>query len=575
MRAEHGERVSVASGVTRFLVCSLAALAAAIGVGTVAQSQAPPVVRVDSGELQGVVADGVASFKGIPFAAPPVGELRWRPPQPAAKWTGVRQAAEFGADCMQGRFGPPPGPGARAAGAPGAPTAAAPGAPPAAAPGAPAARVPSEDCLYLNVWRPADSTARNLPVMVWIYGGGFTGGSSASPNTSGAQFAKQGVVLVAMNYRVGRFGFFAFPALSQERPDETKGNYAYMDQIAALQWVRRNIAAFGGNPNNVTIFGFSAGGVSVHSMLASPLARGLFHKAIAESGGSRDSVLTARPMRADGGDPNYPVSAETIGITFAKSMGIEGTDQAALASLRALSAEQVLRGAPAQPGAASAPPPETTPILDGKLITETAESAYKARRMPRVPLMAGSNAADTAGNRVRARTKEEFFARYGQWSAQAKAAYDPDGTADLAAMVAQANDDFGQAEPARFVVNAFAANGLPAYRYRFSYVQTAMRERMRTGTPHGGEIAFVFGTLTAPSPEDLAVSRMAQSYWVNFARTGDPNGPGLPNWPRQVVGQDQIFEFRPDGSAGAGPDPRKARLDVTQLATESGKRADQ
>jgi hypothetical protein len=210
--------------------------------------------------------------------------------------------------------------------------------------------------------------------MIWIYGGGFTGGSSSSPNTSGAQFAKQGVVLVAMNYRVARFGFFAFPALSKERPDETKGNYAYMDQIAALQWVQRNIAAFGGNPDNVTIFGFSAGGVSVHSMLASPMARGLFHKAIAESGGSRDSVLTARPMRIDGADPNYPVSAETIGLNFAKSVGIEGTDQAALASLRALSAEQVLRGAPPQQGAA--PPPETTPILDGKLITETAEIAY-------------------------------------------------------------------------------------------------------------------------------------------------------------------------------------------------------
>ena len=151
-----------------------------------------------------------------------------------------------------------------------------------------------------------------------------------------------------MNYRVGRFGFFAFPALSSERPDETKGNYAYMDQIAALQWVKRNIAAFGGNPNNVTIFGFSAGGVSVHSMLASPMARGLFQKAIVESGGSRDSVLTARPMRKDGVDPNYPVSAETIGINFAKSMGIEGTDQAALAKLRGLSADEVLRG----PGAA-------------------------------------------------------------------------------------------------------------------------------------------------------------------------------------------------------------------------------
>jgi para-nitrobenzyl esterase len=410
--------------------------------------------------------------------------------------------------------------------------------------------------------------------MVWIYGGGFTGGSSASPNTSGAQFAKQGVVLVAMNYRVGRFGFFAHPALSKERPDENKGNYAYMDQIAALQWVRRNIAAFGGDPNNVTIFGFSAGGVSVHGMLASPLARGLFHKAIVESGGSRDSVLTARPMRADGVDPNYPVSAETIGFTFAKSMGIEGTDQAALAGLRALSAEQVLRGA-AAPAGAGGPPTETTPILDGKLITETAESAYKAHRQPRVPVMLGSNSADTAGNRVRARTKDELFARYGQWSAQAKAAYDPDGTAELVSLVSQANDDFGQAEPARFAANAFAANGSPVYLYRFSYIQSAMRERMRAGAPHGGEIAYVFGTLTpgpggAPTSEDQAVSRMAQSYWMNFARTGDPNGAGLPAWPRHVAGKDQIFDFRPDGSAGAGPDTRKARLDVTERATESG-----
>jgi len=395
--------------------------------------------------------------------------------------------------------------------------------------------------------------------------------------TSGVPFAKQGVVLVAMNYRVGRFGFFAFPALSSERPNENKGNYAYMDQLAALQWVQRNIAAFGGNPNNVTIFGFSAGGVSVHSMLASPQARGLFHKAIVHSGGSRDSVLTARPMRADGVDPNYPVSAETIGINFAKSMGIEGTDQAALAKLRSLSAEEVLRGAPPQQGV-TAPSYETTPILDGKLITETAETAYKARRQPRVPLMLGSNSADTAGNRIKARTKDEFFARYGQWSSEAKAAYDPDGTTDLATMVSRANDDFGQAEPARFAANAFAANGSPVYRYRFSYVQTAMRERM-TGTPHGGEIAFVFGTLTARpgatlSAEDQAVSRMAQSYWANFAKTGDPNGAGLPTWPRHDPGKELIFDFHPDGTAGAIPDVRKARLDVMQLATDSGKRAD-
>ena len=579
MHVERSDRTRAVSRVTTLVLCSLAGLAAATSVGTAARAQAqtPSLVKVDGGELQGVVADGVVSFKGIPFAAPPVGDLRWRPPQPAAKWTGVRQAAEFGADCMQGRFGPPPGAGARAGAPPAQGTATpAPAPPPPAA--APAVRAPSEDCLYLNVWRPADPAARNLPVMVWIYGGGFTGGSSASPNTSGVAFATQGVVLVAMNYRVGRFGFFAFPALSSERPDEIKGNYAYMDQIAALQWVKRNIAAFGGNPNNVTIFGFSAGGVSVHSMLASPKARGLFHKAIVESGGSRDSVLTARPMRADGVDPNYPVSAETIGTQFARSMGIEGTDQAALAKLRGLSADEVLRGAPAQPGT-NPPSYETTPILDGKLITETAETAYKARRQPRVPLMLGSNSADTAGNRVRARTKEEFFARYGQWSAEAKAAYDPDGTTELPAMVSRANDDFGQAEPARFAANAFAANGSPVYLYRFSYVQTSMREQMRAGAPHGGEIAYVFGTLSGgrggtPTAEDLAVSRMAQSYWVNFAKSGDPNGTGLPTWPRHAAGKDQIFDFRSDGTAGAGPDPRKARLDVTQKATESGKRDD-
>ncbi len=539
---------------SRVIRLSLYFLAGVTAMSAGTNAQKPPVVRVDTGEVQGVADDGVVSYKGVPFATPPVSDLRWRPPQPAARWTGVRQAADFGADCMQARFGPP---------------------------AASSERAPSEDCLFLNVWVPASATpGAKLPVMFWIYGGGFVFGSSALPSTSGVQFAKRGVVLVAANYRVGRFGFFAFPALSRERPDELKGNYAYMDQIAALQWVKRNIAAFGGDPENITIFGFSAGGVSVHSLLASPLARGLFQKAIVESGGSRDSVLTARPMSRDGIDPNYPVSAETIGINFAKSMGIEGVDQAALALLRALSADEVLHGPPTSPGD-TVPAYETTPILDGKLVTETAETAYKAHRQPRVPIMLGSNSADTAGNRIKATTKEQLFARFGQWSAQAKAAYDPDGTADLATLISEANDDFGQAEPARFAASAFAANASPVYLYRFSYVQTAMRERI-VGAPHGGEIGFVFGTLgiggfgppVKPTPQDLEVSRMAQSYWVNFAKTGDPNGAGLPSWPRYDPNKDSIFDFRPDGTAGAGPDPWKARLDVTRLATESGKRAD-
>jgi para-nitrobenzyl esterase len=208
MRIKSGDSVGTTSRMVKLLLYVLAGVAA---MGAGAQKK-PPMVRVDSGELQGVADDGVVSYKGIPFAAPPVGELRWRPPQPAARWTGVRQAAEFGADCMQGRLGPPPGPAASAE------------------------RAPSEDCLFVNVWSPASAApGAKLPVMFWIYGGGFVFGSSALPNTSGTQFAKNGVVLVAANYRVGRFGFFAFPSLSRERPDELKGNYAYMDQIAALR----------------------------------------------------------------------------------------------------------------------------------------------------------------------------------------------------------------------------------------------------------------------------------------------------------------------------------------------------
>jgi para-nitrobenzyl esterase len=545
----------------------LSRLALALLVGTAlagvcrAGQFEPTVVRLDTGKLQGVVDDGVVTYKGIPFAAAPTGELRWRPPQPAANWKGLRKATEFGADCMQTRFGPPPGS--------------------ATSRLASEVRPPSEDCLFLNVWRPAGARpGAKLPVMFWIHGGGFVFGSGALPDTSGTQFAKHGVVLVAANYRLGRFGFFAFPSLSGEHPEELKGNYAYMDQIAALQWVKRNIAALGGDPGNITIFGFSAGGVSVHSLLTSPLAQGLFQKAIIESGGSRDSVLTARPMRTDGIDPNYPVSAETIGINFARSMGIEGVDQPALARLRSLTSDELLHGAMGQPAAVEVSY-ETTPVLDGRLITETAETAYKANRQPHVAVMLGSNSGDTAGNRIKATSKEQLFARFGERSAEARAAYDPDGSTDLATLVARANDDFGQAEPARFAASAFAKGGSPVYLYRFSYVQSAVRDRL-PATPHGGEIGFVFGTLGVasfgppipPTPQDLEASHVTQQYWVNFAKTGNPNGAGLPTWPRYDPGKDMIFGFNADGTASAGPDPRKSRLDVTRLATESGKRAD-
>jgi para-nitrobenzyl esterase len=516
-----------------------------------AQPTAGPTVKTASGVVRGLTEGDVDNFLGIPYAAPPVGEFRWRPPQPVTPWQGERDATKFGANCAQSGWGAAPG--TIQAGS-------------------------SEDCLFLNVWRPANTKpGAKLPVMVWIHGGGFTGGSGADPG-AGNQFAKQGVILLTINYRLGRLGHFAFPALSAEHPEEPKGSYAFMDQIAALKWVQQNIAEFGGDPKNVTIFGFSAGGVSIHSLLTIPSAQGLFQKAIGHSSGGRDGVLTGRPINKENANPYYPVSAETIGKSFAHKHGIDGTDAAALAKLRALKVEEIVDGGQETDGQGG-PRIYSGPILDGKFVTETAESAYKAGRYAHVPLMIGNNSAEIGGPFVnQSKSKEELFSLFGKLSDEAKAAYDPDGEKEFAEVQTRFNTDKVWAEPARFTASIFAKNGDPSYLFLFSYVPSAMKERMKYGPGHGTDISFAFDNLgrggfgpppPPPSAIDKEVAKMMNTYWSNFAKTGNPNGTGLPNWPVYSPKKNLILDVQADGKAVGKPDARKSRLDVIEKAIKT------
>jgi para-nitrobenzyl esterase len=473
---------------------------------------AASVIQIDSGQISGVVDAGVASFKGIPYAAPPVGDLRWRPPQPVQPWTGIRQANQQGPLCMQrvntqdNGVGPPPA---------------------------------SEDCLYLDVYSPVSRRGAKWPVMFWIHGGGYVNGSGTASLYDGTGLAKQGVVLVSINYRLGRLGFFAHPALSRESPAGPLGNYAFMDQIAALQWVKRNIAAFGGDPANVTIFGESAGGSSVINLMISPAARGLFHRAISQSGVARVDFAYLNHAGAEGRP-----SAEELGKAFAARLGVTTDD---VNALRAIPAQSVI----------DAGDPEG-PMIDGRILTSRADVAFARHSEAPVPFLLGSNALEFPPEPDGHEHFPDIFAFAAARGAPLIAAYGSQEAFDQNIV-----SDVIFTETARYLARTHSSIA-PTFLYRFSVLSQQAPPGLKTA-PHASDRQYVFRTLKASpwptGPQDEQASTLMSAYWVAFAKTGNPNGAGRPQWPPYSPADDRLIDFTNNGPL-LETSPRAAALDV-------------
>jgi para-nitrobenzyl esterase len=504
------------------------ALAAMFAV-LAAPALAAPQITIAQGALSGTTDSGISVFKDIPFAAPPVGDLRWRAPQAAPVWSGVRDAAQFGAICMQ-------------------------------APRPPGSRLrekhpESEDCLTANVWTPA--TGGKLPVMVWIYGGGFREGGSAFSLYDGTELAQHGVVVVTFNYRVGWFGFLDLPALAAEHPGEPHGNYGLMDQIAALQWVKKNIAAFGGDPDNVTIFGESAGGMSVNDLMVSPPARGLFTKAISESG----LGLIDTPSEQQ---------AQTQGAGFVRRMDADDeTGAAQLKTLRNRSAFTIARDEPQHDDAGMGP------MVDGTIIPGGVAKLFSEGKIAPAAYLAGSNSDEATLMGYIGMHDDDMLKPLGDRAADVRKLYETGGKLDDHAFARQIFDDALFASGAQAFAAYAAKTGEPAYVYHFRYLADVLRGRQE-GVSHGGEIIYVFGLhglanepTTAmfadlASAKDKTIIALMQNYWTNFARTGDPNGQGQPHWPQSSAAAPETLVI--DDKTEAVANFRKARLAVMYAA---------
>ena len=458
-----------------------------VSFSTTARAVEDPV-QLTSGQVSGVeLDDGVTVFRGIPFAAPPVGDLRWKAPQPPTPWKGVRVADTFGAVCMQrGR------------------------------------QLMSEDCLYLNVWTKADPEQDTLPVMVWIHGGGWTFGASSSVNYDGVGFAEKGVVLVSVNYRMNAFGFMAHPELSAESARGVSGNYAILDHIAALEWVRDNIGGFGGDPDNVTIFGESAGGASIYALLATPLANGLFHRAISESTWITPTNVTHLTRHNGFSDSAEAIGQKAIADTFTELGRATGGDL--LATMRALSADDVLSMGF---GVSIAEDGWVFPTSPDEIFSESSQNV--------VPLIAGVNDGEgllfVRPNRTFSTLEEQKQARLEEWGEHGQglaAYYLADTTDDIYTTEVDYNTDSLFARPNRQILTAMASTSADSFMYLFTRNMRDPSQR----APHAMELGYVFQTLPDRATEvDWRISGVMSDYWVQFATTGDPNGAGLPPWP--------------------------------------------
>jgi len=465
--------------------------AAALLVAATASAAITEPVKLDSGTVAGTAGNDAAVrvFKGIPFAAPPVGPLRWRAPQPAATWDGVKMAAEFGPRCMQGGGGGGRG---RAGGPPPPPT--------------------SEDCLYVNVWTAASSSSAKLPVMVWSYGGAFTQGAGSAAGYDGEALAKKGVVFVTYNYRVGPFGFFAHPELTKESGHNASGNYGVMDLHAALKWVHNNIAAFGGDPGRVTLVGESAGAALESVLVGSKEGKGLYHGVIAESASWSGVRMEKMQTLAE---------AEAAGAASAEKIGAHS-----LAELRAKPAADIMKMASGRP------------IVDGWYVTEDLSKTYAAGRQTDVDVLVGSNQneAGFAFFGVPKGSAAEFTAqvrdRFGDRAFEFLKLYPAGSDAESnAAQVASFNDEVAWNMRA-WAMSQSKKKGR-AFQYFFTRVPPANGNQPGRGAIHTAEIPYALGNAARNwTDADRKLSGTMTAYWVNFAKNGDPNGRGLPEWPQ-------------------------------------------